>query len=1149
MPDTSLPIIIQGNAHDLVIPLQIYVVDDNTMVLQDFSPEEGDIVRINLKSKDRTYNYPPTITDNDARISLTGNEAVGIYAIEVTIVRGADGRQYRSLRTDQFVIIDSSDDLTEDDVVEGLEENIVYINPQLFIAGASGRGITSITLTATAGLVDTYTILYTDGTETTFNVTNGANPLIIVDNLTDGGSTKALSAEMGKVLGERMTDAEDAIAELPEIGRRELLAAGYVTPAVADTYDVGTKLYVMLQQGLNTFTNLKTRQFLVTWQVVALAINSYGKSIAEIVKVAEDDWMLVKIHAEINGSEVTSADPTIGALTGGVFGNVNIGLTNATSAFTIVCNFRTPKTWPNTTTYLFANRVVTLSLYNVRHSILLSSGTTLVESQALEEDTDYKVVASFDGGNCSITIGNVTNTTSGKSLTGTEYYPQIGSTMSAGTSSYPWLGIIKSVKVYNALITDADELDAAYSSNANLILNVQPQTIMPDAWLDLSTKMNMFMPPRETSGRMGVAYGAASGGGGGEPVENPLKNLPKVNLFGMSELVEDSILDGRWGTIGSWPHETKNEYCAVAKIPVTMGKYYVIINPYLLTRVSRIGVMSGETDRGSGDSRDNIIMPSGNDNYPTTAKYVIAHAVYNPNPAVTIDTMTFIAYRVPITYPYPIDVSMIEVYEMDTAADAIAYVNARMGEEKELKDKVNIDRKLLSSPNVGTLTSMLQASSMVIMGDSITANHGWSNYVANKLRWKNTNNIAIGGANISGREDTTSQGTAKRNLIYQIKQMANFLGDVCYSEGELSGGVYTKKMDKVFISMGYNDAHNQFPCGSWDDVRDVAWQDLEPATTSTDFDTIAAAIKYCVNYLRTTIITGTYEVNGSTINTAIDCRDARIIWQTPIPTSADWGNGYGDQAVDQRMKRVEDVITDVCAGLSVPIINGRLQVGFTREECDTYLADGTHPNQAGYVKMGEMNLAGILAGGYPAKMTRRQVIQPTITATWTYVDNGNPFTENQLTTLLDTYYNNWRNEDDAVRLVSKLVDGQSPTNVNTSKAFYAALNSAAVDLDTDGYDLFVASSQATKIRLSADAYVDLGIVNSVNLVGSLPSDLTRTDEFLFTFTVGSSWSSITLPSGVVMADGFDWSEAAEGVVFQVSIMDGVCAYLCVTPNS
>ena len=52
--------------------------------------------------------------------------------------------------------------------------------------GATGNGITSITKTSTVGLVDTYTILFTDGTSTTFTVTNGQ------DGQGSGDMTKAV---------------------------------------------------------------------------------------------------------------------------------------------------------------------------------------------------------------------------------------------------------------------------------------------------------------------------------------------------------------------------------------------------------------------------------------------------------------------------------------------------------------------------------------------------------------------------------------------------------------------------------------------------------------------------------------------------------------------------------------------------------------------------------------------------------------------------------------------------------------------------------------------------------------------------------------------------------------------------------------------
>lgn len=43
----------------------------------------------------------------------------------------------------------------------------------MLVKGDNGRGIVSIEKTSTAGVVDTYTITYTDGTKSTFNVTNG----------------------------------------------------------------------------------------------------------------------------------------------------------------------------------------------------------------------------------------------------------------------------------------------------------------------------------------------------------------------------------------------------------------------------------------------------------------------------------------------------------------------------------------------------------------------------------------------------------------------------------------------------------------------------------------------------------------------------------------------------------------------------------------------------------------------------------------------------------------------------------------------------------------------------------------------------------------------------------------------------------------
>ena len=61
------------------------------------------------------------------------------------------------------------------------DENTLYFiaNEHVFYKGAvsygqSSKSIVSVTKTSTSGLVDTYTILYTDGSSSSFDVTNGA---------------------------------------------------------------------------------------------------------------------------------------------------------------------------------------------------------------------------------------------------------------------------------------------------------------------------------------------------------------------------------------------------------------------------------------------------------------------------------------------------------------------------------------------------------------------------------------------------------------------------------------------------------------------------------------------------------------------------------------------------------------------------------------------------------------------------------------------------------------------------------------------------------------------------------------------------------------------------------------------------------------
>lgn len=253
---SNIPVIVQGNSFSLAIPLQIYYINGDQMDLQDYTPDPTDEVSVQLKGSRRNYTYTPTIDGNVANIDLSGNELADNYSVVVSIAK-ANGQRLRSFRTDQFFIVESSDDLTTDDIIQGLEENVIYLNSSVFVAGADGRGIESIVKTSTSGLVDTYTITYTDGTTSTFNVTNGAqgeagatiasvektatvgkvdtytitmtngstfnfdvtNGLNgvdlglanIVNDLTTGGEDSVLSAEQGKVLGQAMSLVVDIL--------------------------------------------------------------------------------------------------------------------------------------------------------------------------------------------------------------------------------------------------------------------------------------------------------------------------------------------------------------------------------------------------------------------------------------------------------------------------------------------------------------------------------------------------------------------------------------------------------------------------------------------------------------------------------------------------------------------------------------------------------------------------------------------------------------------------------------------------------------------------------------------------------------------------------------------------------------------------
>lgn len=98
-----------------------------------------------------------------------GDDGVGIVSVELTSTVGLVDTHtiaYTNGTTSSFDVRNGEDgkDFTYDDfTIAQLEA----------LKGQDGRGIVSIEKTGTEGLVDTYTITYTDGTTSTYTVSNG----------------------------------------------------------------------------------------------------------------------------------------------------------------------------------------------------------------------------------------------------------------------------------------------------------------------------------------------------------------------------------------------------------------------------------------------------------------------------------------------------------------------------------------------------------------------------------------------------------------------------------------------------------------------------------------------------------------------------------------------------------------------------------------------------------------------------------------------------------------------------------------------------------------------------------------------------------------------------------------------------------------
>lgn len=191
----------QGNTVSVSVPLVKKTIEKTgnvtSITTEDYTPGDGETIEVKLIGERRTYCYTPTMSESVAVFALQGNEVAGRYGIEVNIYK-TNGEKMRYAEPYALELVPFTG------IVDNFVVGAVELDASVFFAmrgekgdkgdpGEDGVGISSITKVSTQGLVDNYAITYTDGTSTTFQVTNGAKG--------DTGATGATGADGRGIVG------------------------------------------------------------------------------------------------------------------------------------------------------------------------------------------------------------------------------------------------------------------------------------------------------------------------------------------------------------------------------------------------------------------------------------------------------------------------------------------------------------------------------------------------------------------------------------------------------------------------------------------------------------------------------------------------------------------------------------------------------------------------------------------------------------------------------------------------------------------------------------------------------------------------------------------------------------------------------------
>lgn len=154
-------------------------------------------------------------------------------------------------------------------------------------AGATGNGISSITKTGTVGLVDTYTIAFTDGTSTTFTVTNGQ----------DGSSNVQWGDITGSLANQAdLSNALSAKANNSNIATIEAGTTATQTYSAGDNVLVGGQLY-------------KVTDDIAVGETFTVGTNVEAKTIGDQLSELNTGLKFVKLHEGVQN--FTAASETI----------------------------------------------------------------------------------------------------------------------------------------------------------------------------------------------------------------------------------------------------------------------------------------------------------------------------------------------------------------------------------------------------------------------------------------------------------------------------------------------------------------------------------------------------------------------------------------------------------------------------------------------------------------------------------------------------------------------------------------------------------------------------------------------------------------------------------------------------------------------